>query len=152
MTGARGGDRPDRMASEVTYQLDECLVLSVVKAARKMTRKYDAQLRGHGVTVAQFSLMAAVRSNPGCSVHALAVRIDMERTALSRNLTVLERRGLIARADEDLSARVCTLTAQGDAVLDKVLPEWQRVQDEMRAVIGAENADQFLHILRQLSV
>ena len=61
-----------------------------------MTRKYDAQLRGHGVTVAQFSLMAAVRSNPGCSVRALAVRIDMERTALSRNLTVLERRGLIA--------------------------------------------------------
>lgn len=139
------------MADDLKYRLEHCLVLNVVRAARQLTRKYDAVLRGHGVTVAQFALLAAVRSNPGLSVRALAPRIGMERTALSRNLTLLEGRGLVVRDMADASARICRLTADGDALLEQVLPEWIRVQDEMRRALGADNATQFLAMLDTLS-
>lgn len=136
------------MASE----LSNCLVLSTIRAARALTRRYDARLREHGVTLAQFSVMGSIREKADRTLSEHAERIAMDRTTLSRNLDLLERRGL-ARKDAGGvgNARRCALTPEGEALLDRLMPVWREAQAEIRGRLDDTDPDAFLHMLGLLT-
>jgi DNA-binding MarR family transcriptional regulator len=132
-------------------ELSRCLVLNTIAAARTLLRRFDGQLKPFGVTVQQFSLLAAVRSHPGEPVMALAQHILMDRTSLTRNLDLLERKGLVRRlAGVKGNARLCELTEAGDTVLDRLLPEWQRVGSEFNNDIPEQDADTYRRVAARL--
>src|SRR5690606_38557823 len=61
----------------------QCMVSSSRRAARAVTRRYDAYLRPHGVTAAQLSLLGGMRATPGATVSALAEARGFDRTTLT---------------------------------------------------------------------
>ncbi len=130
----------------------KCLVLNTIAAARTMLRRYDAQFKHVGVTVQQFSLLAAIRYLPGTPVIALAQRVAMDRTSLTRSLNLLEGKGLIRRVPGPSgNARLCALTEAGDAVLDTLLPQWQAAQAELGQGITPEDAETYLRVAKHLA-
>lgn len=132
--------------------LSKCLVLNTIAAARSLLRRYDAKLKPFGVTVQQFSLLAAIRFNPGEPVAVLAERVLLDRTSLTRNLDLLENKGLVRRI-HGLSgnARVCELTEQGNELLDRLQPEWQRSKDELMEGLPDGDSETYLRIAKHLS-
>ncbi len=133
-------------------EFSNCLVLTTVAAARTLLRTYDAQFKPFGVTVQQFSLLGAIRYHPGAPVAALAQRVLLDRTSLIRNLDLLERKGLVRRASAATgNTRICELTDAGDALLDRLVPEWRRAQAELRAGLPEQNAETYLEVARHLS-
>ncbi|MDF2232937.1 MarR family winged helix-turn-helix transcriptional regulator [Albimonas sp. CAU 1670] len=131
--------------------LSTCLVLSTIRAARALTRRYDARLREHGVTLAQFSVMGSIREQAERTLSEHAERIAMDRTTLSRNLDLLERKGLARKTSGAGNARRCALTPAGEALLDRLMPLWAEAQDEIRARLGDADPDAFLHMLDLLT-
>jgi DNA-binding MarR family transcriptional regulator len=132
--------------------LSKCLVLNTVAAARTLLRRYDAELKPFGVTVQQFSLLAAIRFHPGEPVMTLAQRVFLDRTSLTRNLDLLERKGLVRRLSGAAgNVRLCELTKQGDTVLDRLLPEWQRSKSELMEGLSDRAAEIFLRVAKHLS-
>ena len=132
--------------------LSRCLVLNTVAAARTLLRRGDAKLKPFGVTVQQFSLLAAIRLHPGEPVATLAPRVFLDRTSLTRNLDLLERKGLVRRISGATgNLRLCELTEQGGALLHQLLPEWQRSQSELMKGISGQDAETYLRITKQLS-
>jgi DNA-binding MarR family transcriptional regulator len=132
--------------------LSRCLVLNTIAAARTLLRRFDGQLKPFGVTVQQFSLLAAVRSHPGAPVMTLAQHVLMDRTSLTRNLDLLEHKGLVQRAAGGTrNARICELTAKGDATLEQLLPEWQRIGAAFNADIPQEDADVYRRVIGRLT-
>jgi DNA-binding MarR family transcriptional regulator len=133
--------------------LSKCPILNTVTAARKLLRRYDANLKPFGVTVQQFSLLASIRFYPDEPVASLARRVFLDRTSLTRNLDLLERKRLVRRASGTVgNARLCELTEQGDALLDHLLPEWQQSTSELMKGLLDEDAETYLRVARHLSL
>ena len=129
-----------------------CLVFNTRMAARAVTRRYDGLLRPYGVTSAQFSLMGGIKRGEGQSVSELAERNGIDRTSLTRNLDRLERMGLITSAPAAKgNARVCDLTADGEALVAKLVPLWVKAQTEMRQLLSAGDFSTTLGVLKRLS-
>jgi len=132
--------------------LSNCLVLNTVLAARTLLRRGDAKLKPFGITVQQFSLLAVVRFYPGEPVTSLAPRVFLDRTSLTRNLDLLEHKGLVRRTPGAAgNQRLCELTKRGDLLLDQLLPEWQRSQSELMKGISLQDAESYLRVARRFS-
>ncbi len=132
--------------------LSNCLVLNTVAAARALVRRYDAKLKPYGVTVQQFSLLAAIRYNPGATVGVLSSRIHLDRTSLIRNLDRLEGKGLVRRVDSGSgNARVSELTEEGGILLDRLIIEWQAAQVTLKGLGSPEETEAYLRISRRFS-
>ena len=129
-----------------------CLVLNTRMAARAVTRRYDGLLRPHGVTAAQFALLGGLKRGGGRMVSEISARNGLDRTSLTRNLDRLERIGLIAsRPAEKGNGRLCALTAEGEALVGRLVPIWVAAQAEMRKELSTEGFSATLEVLRRLS-
>lgn len=123
-----------------------CTCFSLRRAARQVTQIYDHRLAPAGLTANQFTLMVqlygfAAAGRPGLSIGALAERVGMDPTTLTRNLQPLEAQGLVGRAaaPEDGRVRTITITDKGFRRLQKAVPLWQQAQTHIEEALGAQN-------------
>src|SRR5271163_5342639 len=84
-------------------------------AARRITQFLDREMAGFDLTVAQLGLMAQIAAASDDTLGALARRMGLEQSTLSRNLRALESEGLveIATVEGDLRRRMVWLTDAG---------------------------------------
>jgi hypothetical protein len=64
--------------------VDQCNCFAMRKAARQISRFYDACLEPTGLRITQFLILAALRQQQNVAVNALAERLDIERTAMGK--------------------------------------------------------------------
>ncbi|WP_394831382.1 MarR family winged helix-turn-helix transcriptional regulator [Pendulispora rubella] len=130
----------------------ECAGMRVRQVARLFTRIYDESLRSVGIQESQLSVLvaAAMFGENGATMGALAGRLVMDRTTLTRNIVPLEKAGYlrVARAAADARARVVLLTHAGERLIEAAYPHWEEGQKRIRRTLGAE---QFEGLRAQLS-
>ena len=128
-----------------------CACFKVRKAARAVTKLYEEVLRPIGLRATQFSLLMAARVIGPVTVVKLAQITVMDRTTLTRNLQILEKRRLIEiKPGEDRREREVTLTASGMEVLAKAVPLWEEAQDRVRQGLGAERMRNLMNDLSEM--
>lgn len=132
---------------------DHCLCLHVQRAARALARRFDEALRPVGITHGQFSLLNALNRPQPASMTSVATLLAMDRTTLTANLKVLERKGLakIAVDKEDKRSRRLSLTAAGKALLAEAVPIWRREHAAVERMLDKPNPDQLRTGLGSLS-
>ena len=136
----------------MTDDFTECMVTNSRMAARAITRRYDRYLRGRGFTSTQLSLMAAIRQGPESTVSELAERRGFDRTTLTRNLDRLEEMALVvSQPARKGNGRICTVTPQGLALIEELLPAWRKAQAEMRDLLSEHGFDMSLQTLKRLA-
>jgi DNA-binding MarR family transcriptional regulator len=118
----------------------DCLCFRARRAARAITRAYDAALRPTGLQATQVTLLNVVALGPEGArpMGQLAEILALEISTLTRNLRPLERAGLISigRSPEDRRVRVVRLTEDGKSKLATALPHWNRAHAEIVAELG----------------
>ncbi|MGQ7792975.1 MarR family winged helix-turn-helix transcriptional regulator [Faunimonas sp. B44] len=121
----------------------QCLCLASRRAARAITRAFDRELRAHGLRATQFTLLATLSLRGDQTIGALAAFIEADRTTMTRNVALAEKKGLVVvrRHPGDARARIATITDKGRDALAGALAGWGRVQAELTAAMGAEAAD-----------
>jgi DNA-binding MarR family transcriptional regulator len=129
---------------------ESCICLHTRMAARAITRAYDAVLAPLGLEATQFTLLAAIAANPARSVTAMADTLALERTSLSRNLSLLKRRGLISVAASQGRSVHYTVTIDGETLLAQALPLWRKVQTDFEGQIGEDGWSETRSKLRKL--
>lgn len=115
----------------------QCMVLKARRAARAITRRYNARLRPYGLQSTQAALLFAIARGGFDSISDLAERMAIERSALTRNLRLLREAGLVStdRSGRGRPQKV-TLTDAGDRMLQTLLPLWAEAQEGLRAELG----------------
>ncbi|MEM7225248.1 MAG: MarR family winged helix-turn-helix transcriptional regulator [Pseudomonadota bacterium] len=95
-----------------------------------------------GLSFAQFALMTHVAAAEDDTIGALAERMDLDQSTLSRNLRALERAGLveITVVERDLRRRAVWLTERGARQLEAALPVWQAAHDALSLSINPAGA------------
>ena len=107
--------------------LEVCAGWNARLAARRITQFLENRMTGSGLTIAQFGLMAQIATASDDTLGALADRLGLDQSSLSRNLHALERDGLveIAIVERDQRKRAVWLTEKGARRLEQAMPVWR---------------------------
>lgn len=137
-------------AAECQVVAAMCACFALRKAARAVTQAFDEALRPTGLQPTQFSLLVAVRLLGEVSVSDLAEEVVADPTTLSRNLAVLQRRGLVTvAAGTDRRTRLVRLADEGHAMLARALPAWQEMNRRLSQEMGGERLTE---VVRQVDM
>jgi DNA-binding MarR family transcriptional regulator len=128
-----------------------CLSASLRRTERLVTRHYDAHLSGAGVTAVQLPILAAIAASREQSFRQLAETLELDRSTLSRNLALLQRRGLVAIGPSaGPKAGTIALTAAGRAALRRAYRLWLAAHRKLEASLPKDGVAEGLRLLNRL--
>lgn len=112
-----------------------CVCGNLRMAARLVTAHYDAALKPAGIEANQMAMLWVVHAGNALTSREVAYGVGIDQSTASRNLAVLEARGLIRSEAprDDRRQRVVTLTPDGRRTLLRAYPLWQKAQAEVAA-------------------
>lgn len=124
--------RPERktLVRDARAAAESCIGWNSRLAARRITKFLDDRMAPSGLGLAQFGLMAQIAATNDDTLGALAARLGLDQSTLSRNLRGLEKNGLveIAIAERDSRRRAVWLTEKGAKLLERAMPLWRAAQ------------------------
>ena len=90
------------------------------------------------MTVTQYGLLGHLAKFDGIGIGALAEKLIMDPTTLTRNLRPLERQGFVVTKPDrrDKRSRCLHLTASGRAAFESAKPAWVRAQRHIEQALG----------------
>ena len=139
----RHGARPQSRAA--TADVLNCACFNTRKASRALTQLYDDVLRPSGLRITQFTVLMVLRGYGPMSINGLAEAMVADRTALTRNLAILEERGLVRiQPGSDARVRIVELTEAGEDAAMAAYPLWQRAQALVARRMGEGRLGQLL--------
>lgn len=138
---------------EATDFYGTCVCLGLNRAARAISRRYDAMFKPLGITSGQFTVLSALKRDEAVSLSDIADRLGMDRTTLTRNLRLLEALDLVSIQPDaqDRRVRSLTLSAKGRKLLRAAVPLWQKAQKESTRRIGPSRWRELKPVLDLLS-
>jgi DNA-binding MarR family transcriptional regulator len=144
----------DALPFETTlYVRDHCMCLHVQRAARALARRFDEALKPFGLTNQQFSLLMSLNRPMPPRMKEVALLLALDRTTLTANLKVLERRGLATSEPDpdDRRSRLLMLTDEGRSQLSEAVPAWKRTEEEIEALLSSRDPDGLRKDLKALA-
>jgi DNA-binding MarR family transcriptional regulator len=127
-----------------------CASSNLRRAARVVTRHYDSALRPVGVTAAQLPILAAISTGAANSIASMSKVLDIEASSLSRDLSLLEKKGLVRLTPAtDRRSRALQLTARGQRTLKSAFNAWRKAHDKLLSAVGERD---FQSMLKQTRI
>jgi DNA-binding MarR family transcriptional regulator len=131
-------------SDEAAHARHGCTCNALRRLTRTVTRLYDAHLARAGLKTTQYSLLRTVAAEP-LPVAALAARLAVERTTLTRNLRPLIDAGWVGlEPGADQRQRIVTITAAGQVAIRTAKQAWRAAQTELERELGIDEV-QALH-------
>jgi DNA-binding MarR family transcriptional regulator len=129
-----------------------CLAGNLRAASRVVSRRYDAALRGSGLRITQVAILAQVERREPVTVSDLAASLSCERSAMARDVGVLEGAGLLVCAVKraDRRARDIRLTPEGRRRLEECADAWRGAQASMQETLGAERMAELVRLASEV--
>ena len=107
----------------------DCLCMKARKEAARLTRTFDDHLRPTGLTINQFSLLSTLILAGPLPMTALAARLGIDRTTLTRNVGLSRSVGFVREARAgDARMRLIEITPAGRAAAEEALSAWREAQ------------------------
>jgi DNA-binding MarR family transcriptional regulator len=128
-----------------------CYCATLRRATRRVTALYDQALAGHGITLAQFSLLRTLRRHGPISLTDLAARMELDRSTIGRNIRVVEKAGWVQPATTgDQRETAIEISPAGLRLLEETEPDWTMTQQRVEAKLGTSGVLTLLDNLARL--
>jgi DNA-binding MarR family transcriptional regulator len=132
----------------------ECLGLRAGRLHRLVVRRFEQALRPIGLTLSQMQILSALTIVEDPVKPAfVADMLSVERSTMSRNLSLLETKGLVTVTERSASGRslAVTITDDGLRTLAATRAAWEQAQEALIADLGADVPDTLDSWLAELS-
>lgn len=130
--------------------VDACTCGELRRAARAVTLLYDKAFESSGLLSTQLGALHTIYNSASITISKLAGELDMDRTTLTRNLSVLERRGLInISSGKDHRTRIITITSKGTNSITNAIPLWNEIQLKVKQQMGEKAWHELIQSLSQ---
>jgi DNA-binding MarR family transcriptional regulator len=123
--------------------------LRLMRVYQKVDRASAEHLRGWGLSVAQFDVLARVGSQAGIKQQEVADLLLVTKGNVCQLLDRMEDRGLILRRKEG-RANHLFLTEAGRRLYDEAVPAQEAMVSERFSALSAEEQAQLHELLRKL--
>ena len=131
---------PRTLRADARAALEACAGWNVRLAARRITQFLEERMDGSGLPFSRFGLMAEIAAASDDSISALAERMGLDQSTLSRTLRTLEGEGLveIAVAEADQRRKLVWLTEKGARRLEASLASWRQAHAELAKSLSTD--------------
>ncbi len=117
----------------------ECIAVRMRMLNRDVTNLYDDALRPLGLKVSQMNILVAAATMGTARPTEVCERLHLDVSTLSRNVERMTARGwLEVVPDEDGRAQPFRLTAEGNKLLERAIPAWNKAQLRAKTLLGEE--------------
>jgi DNA-binding MarR family transcriptional regulator len=141
----------DVVLQQEKSSVDICTCGELRKAARAITLLYDTAFKSTGLLSTQFGVLQVLCDIDSIQISNLAVKLGMDRTTLTRNLSVLERDGFIKISQgKDHRTRIVTATEKGHFAVSKTILIWNEIQFKVKQKLGENSWRELMHNLTEL--
>ncbi|RRB11923.1 MarR family transcriptional regulator [Larkinella knui] len=114
--------------------------------SRVITSLYNEAFAAEGVTFAQASLLMQIFGEPGIRQMTLSKRLQIEKSALSRDVQLLQRHGWIT----DAVRAGLFLTETGKQVAGRCQTRWKAMHEQVGGQLGPEAVEALAQISNQI--
>ena len=129
-----------------------CASFNIRRAARTVTSLYDAAMQRSGLGSASFTILVGIAKSEPVPIGVLAKTLAIDPTTMTRNLGRMAKRGFLSVSARSLKRqRFLTLLPAGRKALERCMPFWREVQEQVVSKIGADCWKQFQADLERLS-
>lgn len=130
--------------------IQHCHCFILRQATLSVIALYDKYLQKAGVTAQQYSILWYSKELGPLSITELALAMKLDRTTLSRNITLLTKQGLLETLPSAGRRRLVQLTARGQAVFAQAYGYWQQAQQQLESRLGKKQMSQLEDLLAQV--
>lgn len=117
----------------------ESVLLAPRRLARALTNYANALLKPLDLNIAQVSLLASVAIKPEKTLAAMSEALSLDSSTLTRNLVLLEGRGLIrSEGGRGRGGKQVEITEKGLAALQETIGVWRGVEAALREGMSLE--------------
>ena len=108
--------------------------------------------KGIGLTKVQWLLLKKLKERNGESQHNLAFLTNRDKASLTRLLTTMENKNLVARipSEKDLRSNKIYITARGEKMLKDAMPVVEGMIREMQKGLPEEERKIAIRVLKKL--
>jgi DNA-binding MarR family transcriptional regulator len=113
------------------YRLTDAFPYLIARVGMRMGELFSRRLARHGLTLPMYRVMAALWQRGDQRLGDLSDMTSIELSTLSRQVGVMQRKGLLSRTRPDVNARTVeiNLTGAGRALVEKLIPLAQRHEE-----------------------
>lgn len=129
-------DQAEQMAMDLRTS---CFGVRIGRLNRLVGRRFDHALGPLGLSIAQMEVLGALVLNDTPLRPAdLAQWLAVERSTMSRNLALMEKRGYVRATETSPTGRSqrVAITREGEAALGQAEQAWREVQNSIAAQLG----------------
>lgn len=117
----------------------DSVLLAPRRLARALTNYANTLLKPLDLNIAQVSLLAAVAIKPEKTLAAMSEALSLDSSTLTRNLVILEGRGLIrSEGGRGRGGKQVEITDKGVAALRETIDVWRGLETSLREGMSAE--------------
>ena len=144
----------DDVAEEVRRA---CLGMRVTRLHRVVARVYEQELQTAGLSLPQMEILTVLITAAGpVRPAALATKLMAERSTVSRNLALMQKRGWVTVAETSPTGRAMsvTITGAGVAAFTGASTAWRSAQTTAARMLGPEATsvlDQWLDLRTEIA-
>jgi DNA-binding MarR family transcriptional regulator len=144
----------DKERIKILQLANSCICNNLRRTTRAVTNYYDSIfLEAAGLRASQATVLVVLYLAGPQNINALAEKLSLDRTTLTRNLKPLkDQRLLVIGSGQDKRTKLVTLTSLGEKTLKRVLPLWEQAQTYMVNGLGQKQADALLHRLAEAAM
>jgi DNA-binding MarR family transcriptional regulator len=128
----------DDLAEEVR---SACLGMRVTRLHRVVARVYEQELQTAGLSLPQMEILTVLITATGpVRQAALAAKLMAERSTVSRNLALMQKKGWVTVAEISPTGRAMsvTITGTGVAAFTRASTAWRSAQTTAARILGPD--------------
>ncbi len=119
------------------YKLNECIGARFRRITRTIDNVYRVNLSDTPVTEQQMTILFYLKMRGSCEQGLIGRDLVLERSTVSRNVKALVVMGFIIKSDD--YRPTLNLSANGVQMVEKLIPIWEKIMDQLIMEIGDEN-------------
>ena len=134
------------------YNLNDSLGYLINALSLKMKQQLDAKLKKQNVTVHQFGILLLIFKTSDLTQKEIANQTNGDEPATARLMNRLEEKGYIKRVigKMDKRKRLVSLTAEGEKLLNALLPYAQEINMNLTSVLNEDESKTLFILLNKV--
>ena len=118
------------------YDLEHCIGNRLRCLSRIVDRGFRSSLKDFDITESQLGVLFALRKLGKIEQGKIGEALVLERSTVSRNVKLLEKRGIVIRTSEYRPE--IELTQEGEELINTLIPIWENLMDIFMEKLGDE--------------
>ena len=136
-----------------TFNLSAFLPYRLAVLSERVSKRLSVEYQDlHGATVAEWRVLVHLLRCKAVSIREIHNCVNLDKPKVSRAVTRLEAAGLVQKVPDTEDARLVSisLTPDGHAALDDLLPRVLQIESSLLAAIDPQELASFLEVMEKI--